>query len=279
MPTGEFPKNHRAALDMGGGLCMSPAFPMPMLSRISAILLAVAAFSCPASAEMRLWKSADGSKTIQGDFVKRDATTVTIRTEAGKEVTVELSKLHADEAQWLKLHHPSETTAPAPDPAAVFDTLLFGDDRETVLKKLKASKVVEMTQDETFLGRSGMNGVFSTRQKIGKVKASLYFDWDGSDKLKELTLQTDLLPDTDYKSELEPTWTAFIGLMRALYGKPVQEGPLPAMASLTDGTFSPSHLWALDGGGSALLGTARTGKKYQLVVRFTRKEIRPVEIP
>lgn len=228
---------------------------------------------------MRPWKSADGLKTVQGDFVKRDATTVTLRLGNGTETTVDLAKLHPDEAKWLNSHHPLAAAGAAPDPAAVFDTLVFGDDRDTVLKKLKASKIVEMTTDETFIGRSGLNGIFYTRQKIGKVKASLYFDWDETKKLKELTLQTDLLPDTEYKSELEPTWGAFVELLSTLYGKPAQKGPMPQMESLGDGTFSPSHLWELEGGGSALLGTARDGKRYQLVVRFTRKKVQPVEFP
>ncbi|MEO5914270.1 MAG: hypothetical protein ABIS50_08565 [Luteolibacter sp.] len=251
---------------------MPPRFPL--------IFLLTAASAFPAFAETRPWKSADGMKTVQGDFVKRDAATVTIRLDSGKETTIELTKLHADETKWLNANHSLTPVGNGdPDPAAVFDTLLFGDSRETVEKKLKASKIVEMTTDEAFLGRSGLNGVFFTRQKIGKVKASLYFDWTDDGSLKELTLQTELLPDTAYKSDLEPTWTAMVELLSTLYGQPVQKGPMPAMSSLSDGTFSPSHLWALESGGGALLGTARDGKKYQLVVRFTQKKIQQVEVP
>lgn len=252
---------------------------MTVFSRFSAVFLLVAATCTSAFAELRQWKSADGLRTLQGDFVKRDTTTVTIRLESGKETTIDLAKLHADEASWLNIHHPAAGAGPAPDPAAVFDTLLFGDSRETVTKKLKASKIVETTTDETFLGRSGLNGVFFTRQKIGKVKASLYFDWTGEGNLNELTLQTEFFPGSAYKSELEPTWTAMVELLSTLYGAPVQKGPLPAMESLTDGTFTPSHLWKLDGGGGALLGTACEGKKYQLVVRFTQKKIQTVQGP
>ena len=98
-------------------------------------------------------------------------------------------------------------------------------------------------------------------------------------KLLATQLQTEFLPDTAYKSDLEPTWEAMVELLSTLYGKPIQKGPLPAMESLTDGTFTPSHLWALDGGGGALLGTACEGKKYQLVVRFTQKKIQAVAVP
>ena len=229
------------------------------------------------SAASRSWKSVDGARTLTGEFVKRTATSVTIRTDAGQEIAIELSKLHPDDTRWLNANH--SLNGPQPDPAAVFDTLLFGDDRALVLKKLKASKIVEMTTDETFLGRSGLNGVFLTRQKIGKLKGSLYFDWTPGDKLKELTLQTDFLPEEQYDSELKPTWGALVELLSTLYGKPVQQGPMPGKSSLSDGTFLPSHLWKLEAGGTALLGIARDGKKYQLVVRFTQTTINPVEIP
>ncbi len=250
-----------------------------MLTRISLLLfLAVAS----ATAESHAWKSTDG-RILQAEFVSRDASNVTVLNAAGKQVTIPLAKLHPDEIAWLNKRHsldkPASPDGPAPDPQAVFDTLLFGDDRETVTQKLKASKVVEMVSDETFLGRSGLNGAFTTRQPIGKVKASLYFDFDGQGKLTELTLQTDLLPDSEYDSELKPTWEAFVELLGALYGKPVQKGPMPSKNSLKDGMFFPSHLWALPGDNSALLGTACSGDRFQLVVRFTRKAIQPVALP
>ncbi len=240
-------------------------------------LILAAATTTGALAEMRPWKNAEGTRSVQGEFVSRDATSVAIRTEAGKELRIDLVKLHPDESNWLNQNHP--LGGPAPDPTAVFDTLLFGDDRKTVEEKLKASKIVETTTDETFFGRSGLNGLYSTRQKIGKIKASLYFGWTESDTLQELTLQTDLLPESEYESELEPTWGAFTELLSVLYGKPAQKGPMPRKDSLSPGMFMPSHLWELEGGNSALLGAACEGDRYQLVVRFTRKKIEVVEIP
>ena len=252
---------------------------MPSLFALT-LTLALASASVGFAAP-RPWKSTDGVRTVQGEFIKRDTTSVTIRSDSGKLLTIELNKLHPDEKRWLDLHH--SLAGPAaesiPDPAAVFDTLTFGDSRETTLAKLKASKIVEMTGDETFLGRSGINGVFRTRQKIGSLGAFLYFDWTEAGKLKELTLQTESLPATAYKSDIEPSWKGFVELLSTLYGKPVQKGPLPQPESIANGSFSPSHLWTLENGGSALLGTARDANKYQLVVRFSKKTIQPVEIP
>jgi SLA1 homology domain 1, SHD1 len=233
-------------------------------------------------AEIRPWKSATGEHTLEAEFIKRDATNVTLRNERGKEITVELAKLHQDETKWLDINHPlapKSTAAIAQDPSAFFDNLTFKDTRESTLAKLKASKVVEMTTDETFIGRSGLNGVFRTRKKIGNLDGFLYFDWNGSGKLAELSLQTETRPESAYKTELEPAWKALIELMDTLYGKAVQRGPLPAPASIADSSLMPSHLWKIETGGSALLGTARDGEKLQIVVRFTEKKVGVVELP
>jgi hypothetical protein len=225
-----------------------------------------------AFAQTRPWKNTDGTRTVQGEFIKRDTTRVTIKTDAGKELIIELSKLHADDHRWLESHHSLNPTPPPQDPTAFFDNLTFRDTRETTEAKLKASKLVEMTTDSVFIGRSGLNGVFRTRQKIGTLDGFLYFDWTEAGRLKELNLQTESRPNTAYKSELEPSWKQLVELLTTLYGKPAQKGPLPSMASLTDGTFSPSHLWNIDTGGCALLGTAREGSKFQVVVRFSERK-------
>ena len=254
--------------------------PMHLYFRFSLIFITLC--SQATYADTRPWKSADGLHQMQGEFINRDASTVTLRSESGKEITVALAKLHPSETQWLDVNHPLTpklASAVAQDPTAFFDNLTFSDTRETTLNKLKASKIVELTTDETFIGRSGLNGIFRTRKKTGTLNSFLYFDWSGSGKLAELCLQTDSRPDSSYNTELEPCWKEFIELLNALYGKPVQKGPLPPLASLTDGSFMPSHLWNIETGGYARLGTARQGQKYQLVVRFTQKKVGVVEIP
>ena len=178
----------------------------------------------------------------------------------------------------LHAEPPTEGTTSAPV-SGVYDTLNFGDDRATVLAKLKASKVVEMTTDETFIGRSGLNGVFRCRSKIGALNASLYFDWTEAGKLKEINLQTDLVGEGDYQSLITPGWKDMIALLGELNGTPVVKGPIPAKSTLSDGSFSPSHLWKLESGGSVLLGVARDGARFQVVVRFTKKAVQPVGLP
>ncbi len=227
-----------------------------------------------AHATPRQWHHTDG-RGLLGEFLSRDSTTVTIRHSNGKELNLPIDKLTPDDRSWLNLNHPLAAPG-ASDTPTVFDQLSFGDTRDQVVTKLKASTLVELTVAETLLGRSGINGMFHTRQKIGGLGASLFFDWSESGGMKELSLQTDTLPASSYQSALKPSWLEFSQLLTTLYGQPIQKSPLPACASLADGSFTPSHMWALDGGGTARLGTARDGDQYQVVVRFSPMAVQPV---
>mgnify|MGYP006870080609 CR=1 FL=1 len=248
------------------------------------LLLSTAALN----AQSRSWKSADGQRSIQGDFLKRDVSSVTIVRADRKSVSIPVDQLHPDDRAWLDSNHPLKPASTTPDmeaPAetppkgAVFDKLQFGDDRDTVLSKLKASKFVEMTTDETFIGRSGLNGVFRTKQKVGEMDAMLYFDWTDSNQLKEITLQTEALPASDLAAKLTPCWKQFIELLSSLQGKAMVGDTALRISSIPEGAFSPTHLWKLDPIGSAQLGAAREGDKYQVVVRFSKDEVKPVELP
>lgn len=240
------------------------------------LVLLATALDC--GAESRPWKNADGSRTVQGEFVKRDETSVTVKIN-GAETKIEFAKLHADEKKWVDANHPLPGQEPEPvvPPNAIFDTLTFDDTRDTATAKLKKSKVVEMVQDEIFAGRTGLNSMFRTRKKVGKLDVFLYFDWTDSGKLNELTLQTDPVAPAAYQTDLEPSWKELVELITALYGKPVHGGPLAKMETLQDGSFMPSHLWAPDFGGSLLLGTARDGERYLLVVRIKKDKLKPIE--
>ena len=247
---------------------------MPISSRLALSLLLTIASASSVFAESRPWKSADGSRTFQGDFLKRDASTVTIRKDDGTEIRFELGKLHADDKKWLDLHHPASGEA-IPDESAVFDTLKFGDSHDAVLEKLKASKFVEMTVADNLVGRTGLNGIFRLRQKIGGQEASLYFDWTESNNLKEIHVRTATFPAAAYQTKLAPSWKEFIELLSTLHGKPLQAVPQIDLASVPDGSMVASHLWRLESGGSALLGVGREGGNYQVVVRFTKEKIEP----
>lgn len=229
----------------------------------------------------RPWKDPEGSRSIQGEFVSRETDKVTIRRTDGKVFTLPLDKLHPDDRKWLDANHP-QAAAAAPDKApanAVFDSLCFGDTRQQVTAKLKESKFVELTADETYLGRLGLNGVFRTRKDVGGLPCMLYFDWTEDGHLKELSLQTRPMAESSYATRIKNCWTELIKLLTSLYGKPLQAAAYPDAAQLAEGAFLASHLWRWEGGGSILLGTARDTDGYTTVVRFTQEEIAPVTIP
>ena len=232
------------------------------------------ASSLQLDAAPRPWKSTDGARSIQGEFVARDERQVTIRRGDGIVFTLDIKKVHPDDLQWLEDNHPLPKAA-APEPVAdntsVFDTLHFGDTREQVLAKLKSSKIVELRVAESLLGRFGLNGTFQTRKDIGGLRCQLFFDWSKRDMLREVSLQTEVLTADGYPTSLKTCWEEFAKLLTTLYGPPAQAGRFPAVTELTDGAFLGTHVWRLEGGGSAILGTARDTKGYTTVVRFIQQ--------
>jgi hypothetical protein len=239
----------------------------------------------PLFAETRTWRSADGTNSFSGEYVSHDVKQVTIRREDGKVFTVDYAKLHADDKTWVTAQpvisepSPAAKTEPEPDPKAIFDTLCFGDSIDTVKKKLKESKAVETTLDDTYLGRTGINGVYRTRQKIGGLHCELFFDWSATETLTEVVLQTQGQPAEAYPSQLKDTWAQLVELMGALHGKPVQAGAYPGIKQVKDDMFLPSHLWKLQSGGSALLGVSKQAGRYLVVVRFTKEKVQPAHFP
>ncbi|MCW1884609.1 hypothetical protein OKA04_07680 [Luteolibacter flavescens] len=233
-------------------------------------------------AESRTWKSADGGNSFTGEYVSHTDSGVTIRREDGKVFTVDYAKLHPDEKTWVTTQSATAGKKPAaaepevaPDPNAVFDTLCFGDTTDTVKKKLKESKAVETTLDESYMARTGLNGVYRTRQKIGGLHCELFFDWTPVQTLSEVVLQTQAQRSDAYAGNLQATWAQLVELMTTLHGKPVQGGAYPGINQVKDDMFLPTHLWKLKSGGSALLGVSSQGGGYLVVVRFTKDKVEP----
>lgn len=243
-----------------------------------------------AQAESRKWMSKDGSKFIVADYVSHNQFTVTVKRVDGKVVTLGRNDLHPDDVNFLaKLPTPKTTTGkpttasptaatPAMEDSAVFDTLKLGDTRKEVQDKIKASKMLELTVDEIYLGRFGLNGSYRTKQTIGGLKCLLYFDWDSNSNLKELTLQTQPQQGDTYGGLLKDTWSELSKLMTTLHGKPLQNADYPAASTLQNDMSLSTHLWRLSGGGNALLGTSKSAEGYMVSVRFTSEKIEPVRI-
>lgn len=242
-------------------------------------------------AESRKWRSKDGSKFIVAELVKHDSLTVTVKRVDGKIFTLGKNDLHSDDVDFLKKvpmsastptpgnsSSPRATARPVTDDQAVFDTLKLGDSRQTVVAKIKASKLLELTVDEVYLGRFGLNGSYRTKQTIGGLKCLLYFGWDESGRLQELSLQTQPQAQSSYQSLLKDTWKELIQLMTTLHGKSLQDAPYPDASDLPIDSSLSTHLWRLSSGGSALLGTSRAAEGYMVSIRFTSENIEPNKI-
>lgn len=246
--------------------------------RASSVMLAFFAAASPLFAESREWKNADGSQSFHGEYVSQDERAVTIKRSDGKVFSVELGRLSEADRTWLSAQvNGGEAAVSEPDPDAVFDNLSFGDSRTEVTRKLKESKMLEAGVGEAFMGRTGLNGTYRTRKKIGGLQCELYFDWTGAGTLREISLQTQAVPKDLYVNRLKATWEELAALLTTLHGKPVQAGAFPKVEDLNGDTFLPSHLWKVKGG-SALLGTTRQGATCMIVVRFTTKKIEPVQL-
>lgn len=231
--------------------------------------------------EQREWRNAEGTKHFEAEFLRRKADLITLLRADGKELTFDIGKLHENDRKYLALNHPAKGEEPEiqPDARSVFDTLNFGDDRTTVSKKLAASKMVETSVDDVFQGRTGLNGIYRTRGKIGGLYCYLFFDWSDAGRLKEITLQTEGKSEDRYISELKPCWAELIELIGPIHGRPSHKGNIAAASALSEGQILGSHLWNIEHGGTVLLGTSREGNGYQVIVRFTQDRIAPVRTP
>ncbi|YCM44104.1 hypothetical protein V2O64_22610 [Verrucomicrobiaceae bacterium 227] len=243
------------------------------------------------SLSAREWRSADGKKSFEASYVSNDGKLVTLRKE-NRIVTLSVDKLHEDDQIWINTNHPAPAAdsgfedgeagkpavaQPAPKGAA-FDTLEFGDTRKIVLEKLNASPMVDGSIAEVMLARVGLNGVYRTKQTIGGLHCHLYFDWDGSNRLKEVTLRTNGKPIDSYSGLLKSNWSQMIELLTMLHGDPINSAGYPSSGDLQDGLILNSHLWRTDDGHSVILGTGQEGNQYSVSVRITVDRIEPVPL-
>ena len=259
--------------------------------RFTILLVSITCFFQLGHAETRTWKSKDGGKFLVAEYVSHTRGTVTVKRPDGKLFTLNRSDLQEEDTKFLATlpsptepattSTPNKTNVTAPqgvEDAAVFDNIKLGDTHKEVTDKIKASKLLELTVDEIYLGRVGLNGSYRTKSTIGGLKCLLYFDWDTAGLLKEVTLQTQAQPLSEYQGLLQSTWKELIKLMTSLHGAPLQNANFPAASILQNDMSMSSHLWQLNPKGSALLGTSKSAEGYMVSVRFTTDKIEPIRV-
>lgn len=232
--------------------------------------------------EPRTWRSKDGTKSFEGEFLKREGTIVTI-TQDGKELTFDMVKLHADDQKWINLYHPIDASKKVgAESTGIIDDLNFGDSHEAVLKKLRKSKNLELIGEQspqnTVFGYTELNGEYRTKETVGELHAYLHFRWSENDeKLTEISLQSEALPSASYETSLKGCWSGFIELLTALHGPPLQEAHFPSLKQVPAHAIIGSHIWKLEHGGTAMLGTSKVGEQYMVVVHFSQKSVAEIQ--
>lgn len=223
----------------------------------------------------RVWRTADGGKSVEAELVSYNEHSVTIRRSDGKTFVLQRSQLHADDVAYLSQMPASEEKLkePAMDETAVFDTLHFGDSIKEVETKLEKSSLVELTVDHSYLARVGLNGSYRTKQKIGDLPCLLFFDWTSDNSLNEVTLQTQPQKIETYDQQLRSTWQELAQLMTTLHGSPLQAVAMPPATMLKNDVALSTHLWKLKQGGSALLGFSKGPTGYSVYVRLTTQTV------
>lgn len=168
---------------------------------------------------------------------------------------------------------------PCVSDAGVYGTLEFGDDRETVTRKLQASPLVEATVDNTFFGRTGLNGIFKCKNKLAGLTYRLYFEWSETGGLSEITLRSQEMTESQYDSTLKTAWAEANKLFTQVYAQPVQSAAYPAKSAFKTYPILITHMWHKDANQSILIGPGLDKKRSFLTIRFVNKKLPVTRTP
>ena len=157
--------------------------------------------------------------------------------------------------------------------AGVYGDLQYGDDRETVTRKLGNSALVTQTIGNTFIGRTGLNGIFKCKAKLAGLTCHLYFNWDAQGGLNEITLRSGDLNLDQYDGELLRAWNEASALFSKAYGLPAQKTTYPPKLAFQQHKLLVTHVWSQAENQSILIGPGIDKGKCFLFIRFVNEGI------
>ncbi len=250
-------------------------------------LLTIVFFGIAASADAapRPWKNKEGTRAVRGDFVTRDDKTVTIRRSTDfKQIQLPLDKIHAEDLAWLNANHPLGGAAPAvqlapdskTDLKSIANLISYGDHFNDVMRKLKTCPLVKGTLNETYLARTGLDGIFHTVSSIAGGQYDLYFVWDENQKLKEFTFRSEAMKAEQLNDVILPRWKRAIDAVTLLYGPPAGANEKFDLNAIRNEKALYTHLWKNPVQGSVLVGAGRLEKEIFVQIHYTQQNI-PVQ--
>ncbi|WP_423231951.1 hypothetical protein PVA48_14750 [Akkermansia sp. JRP_AM1] len=132
----------------------------------------------------------------------------------------------------------------APLLAALYENLEVGMDKDQVLKTLRQSKQLEGPPTDALLSRTGLNGVFKTKQSIGGQTFSLNFDYDPSGGLRAVVFYSrSKCRGSEYETKLKSAYKALLVGLTEKFGEPANMPEWVAKESLQEGRIQYMHMW------------------------------------
>jgi hypothetical protein len=156
--------------------------------------------------------------------------------------------------------------------APVYETLEYGDSKDTVIEKLTECPRIEGEYVVSMFGNSKLDESFKVAQPLAGSQFSLSFDWDDTEGLNRIDLRSDQYESAAYNTELKNTFDAAVRLISRLYGKPAIENSMPPADKVKTAGVTASHVWQIDEG-SLILGIGESEGKYDVLIRFSQKRV------
>lgn len=148
----------------------------------------------------------------------------------------------------------------APLLAALYENLEVGMDKDQVLKTLRQSKQIEGPPTDALLSRTGLNGVFKTRQPIGGQTFSLNFDYDPSGGLRAVVFYSrNKCRGSEYETKLKSAYKALLVGLTEKFGEPANMPEWVAKESLQEGRIQYMHMWRVAPGMFLMSGLGNMG--------------------
>ncbi len=247
-----------------------------MIPALRPLCLALLLLFPPAlrAGEVRLWKSAEGDRTLEGEFVSLEGDRITLKLKDGKTSTFAFDKLSEEDRAFARdesARAKSDLRVILGESRQAFDTVRFGMTREAYDKALAASKhTLNVGGSEVeFFGQTVQIGDFVALIADRHYKFRPLFE---DDALTELRLES---TPVDFSSP--GAIRSRVGEIKALavlaFGDPETSYDFPDPKKLEPNAFGITDIWSLPGGRKLYLAISRTDSKNQLActLRVTGK--------